>query len=267
MGKFKVGKGLHNLFFDDELHLSKEEEALKNDPNYVKAKGYLEGKEFFDEKFFEYSKSEAEIMEPQMRLFHQCVWAALEDAGLNTKKDNPIGVYGGASSNTYWKLVTKIKSMGDNLKAFSDEQLTNEEFMCTKIAYKLNLKGPAVYVKTACSTSMAAIHIACRGLLTGECKVAAAGGVSLLLPDKKGYFYREGMIFSPDGYCRAFDDNAHGTVGGEGVGVVVLKRLRDAEADGDRIYAVIKGSAMNNDGAERIGYTAPGVNGQATVIK
>ena len=263
----KSGKDCITFFSDDELHLSKEEEALKNDPNYVKAKGYLEGKEFFDEKFFEYSKSEAEIMEPQMRLFHQCVWAALEDAGLNTKKDNPIGVYGGASSNTYWKLVTKIKSMGDNLKAFSDEQLTNEEFMCTKIAYKLNLKGPAVYVKTACSTSMAAIHIACRGLLTGECKVAAAGGVSLLLPDKKGYFYREGMIFSPDGYCRAFDDNAHGTVGGEGVGVVVLKRLRDAEADGDRIYAVIKGSAMNNDGAERIGYTAPGVNGQATVIK
>lgn len=263
----KSGKDCITFFSDDELHLSKEEEALKRDPNYVKAKGYLGGKEFFDEKFFEYSKREAEIMEPQMRLFHQCVWAALEDAGVNSQKDNSIGLYGGASSDTYWKLVTKLKSMGDNLTAFSDEQLTNEEFMCTKIAYKLNLKGPAVYVKTACSTSMAAIHIACRGLLTGECRIAAAGGVSLLLPDKKGYLYREGMIFSPDGYCRAFDDNGHGTVGGEGVGVVVLKRLKDAEADGDRIYAVIKGSAMNNDGAERIGYTAPGVNGQLTVIK
>lgn len=263
----KLGKDCITFFSDDELHLSKEEEALKKDSNYVKAKGYLKEKEFFDAKFFEYSKKEAEIMEPQMRLFHQCVWAALEDAGVNTKKDNPIGIYGGASSNTYWKLVTKLKSMGDNLQAFSDEQLTNEEFMCTKVAYKLNLRGPAAYVKTACSTSLAAIHMACRGLLTGECKVAAAGGVSLLLPDKKGYLYREGMIFSPDGYCRAFDDKAHGTVGGEGVGVVVLKRLKDAEVDGDRIYAVVKGSAMNNDGAERIGYTAPGFNGQSTVIK
>lgn len=263
----KCGKECITFFDDSELHLSKREETLIDDPNYVKAKGFLDGKDLFDEKFFGYSKSEADIMEPQMRLFHECVWLALEDAGVETSKDNPIGLYGGAASDTFWKIAAKLRSMNDNLQTFSDEQLTNEEFMCTKIAYKLNLKGPAVYVKTACSTSMAAIHIACRGLLTGECKVAVAGGVSMLLPDKKGYLYREGMILSPDGHCRAFDDNSHGTVGGEGAGVVVLKRLKDAEADGDRIYAVIKGSAMNNDGADRVGYTAPGIIGQSTVIK
>lgn len=263
----KSGRDCITFFNDDELHLSKSEEPLKEDPHYVKAKGYLDGKDLFDEKFFEYSKSEAKIMEPQMRLFHECVWLALEDAGVEIKKYNPIGLYGGASADTYWKIAMKMNSFGDDLQAFSDEQLTNEEFMCTKIAYKLNLKGPVVYLKTACSTSMAAIHTACRGLLTGECKVAVAGGVSLLLPDKKGYVYREGMIFSPDGYCRAFDDNAHGTVGGEGVGAVVLKRLKEAEAEGDRIYAVIKGSAMNNDGADRVGYTAPSINGQSNVIK
>lgn len=263
----KSGRECITFFDDSELHLSKREEVLRDNPNYVKAKGFLDGKDLFDEKFFGYTRSEAEIMEPQMRLFHECVWLALEDAGVETKKDNPIGLYGGASSDTYWKISTKMRSLDDNLQIFSDEQLTNEEFMCTKIAYKLNLKGPAVYIKTACSTSMAAIHTACRGLLTGECKVAVAGGVSILLPDKKGYLYREGMIFSPDGHCRPFDDNAHGTIGGEGAGAVVLKRLRDAEADGDRIYAVIKGSAMNNDGADRVGYTAPGIIGQSTVIK
>ncbi len=263
----KEGKDCITFFSDDELCLSKDEEILKKNPCYVKAKGYLEGKEYFDEKFFGYTKSDVQVMEPQMRLFHECVWSALEDAGQNVKKESQIGLYGGASADTYWKLVTKLQTMGDNLKSFSDEQLTNEEFMCTKIAFKLNLKGPAVYVKTACSTSAAAIHMACRSLLTGECKVAVAGGVSLLLPDKKGYLYREGMIFSPDGHCKAFDDDAHGTVGGEGAGAVVLKKLRDAQADGDRIYAVIKGSAMNNDGAERMGYTAPGVTGQASVIR
>lgn len=263
----RSGKECITFFNDSELHLSKREEKLIDDPNYVKAKGYLEGKDLFDGKFFGYTQSESEIMEPQMRLFHECVWSALEDAGVDANNDNPIGLYGGASSDTYWKIATKMRSLNDNIQSFSDEQLTNEEFMCTKIAYKLNLKGPAVYVKTACSTSMAAIHIACRGLLTGECKVAVAGGVSMLLPDKKGYLYREGMIFSPDGHCRAFDDDAHGTVGGEGAGAVVLKRLKDAESDGDRIYAVIKGSAMNNDGAERVGYTAPGIIGQSTVIK
>ncbi|MCP4154579.1 MAG: polyketide synthase, partial [bacterium] len=148
-----------------------------------------------------------------------------------------------------------------------EKLLLNSNFFSTLIAYKLNLKGPAVTLQTACSTSLVAVHTACRALLTGECDMALAGGVTLSFPQKKGYLYQEGMILSPDGHCRPFDAKAGGTVAGEGVGIVLLKRLANALDDGDNIHAVIKGSAINNDGNRKVGYTAPSVEGQAACVK
>jgi amino acid adenylation domain-containing protein len=255
-----------SFFSDEELIASCTEAATLKQPNYVKASGVLSDIELFDANFFDISPREAQITDPQHRLFLECAWESLESAGYALQAGNQIiGVYAGVSMNTY--LVNNLYSNSDALEDSYSLLIGNDkDFLPTRVSYKLNLRGPSITVQTACSTSLVAVHLACQSLLNGECDMALAGGVSISLPQKTGYWYQEGMINSPDGHCRAFDANAKGTVGGNGVGVVVLKRLEQALADGDPVHAVIKGSAVNNDGFLKVGYTAPSVEGQTAVI-
>ncbi|MEB2359020.1 SDR family NAD(P)-dependent oxidoreductase [Bacillus pumilus] len=256
-------------FFSKEelLEAGVEKEALDHE-QYVRAKGAVDQHDHFDADFFGYSHREAEVMDPQIRMFHEVAWASLEDAGYNPETyQEPIGLFGAASANLYWQAASMLMRTNHSSEQFAAVQLTDKDFMNTKVSYKLNLKGPSVAVDTACSSSLTAIHMAARALITGECKMALAGGVTITTPHKKGYMYQEGMIMSPDGHCRAFDEQAEGTVGGEGCGVVVLKSLKQALKDKDHIYGVIKGSAYNNDGGRKVGYTAPSIEGQSEVIK
>jgi non-ribosomal peptide synthase protein (TIGR01720 family) len=235
--------------------------------DYVKAGAVLEDPEWFDAAFFGMSPREAQIMDPQQRIFLECAWEALEDAGYDSATyAGRIGVYAGVSLNTY---ALSLYSRVNRDEVTSDIQAliaNDKDFLATRVSYKLGLTGPSIGIQTACSTSLVAIHLACQSLLCGECDIALAGGASVKFPQKVGYLYQEGGILSPDGRCRAFDAKAQGTVGGSGVGVVVLKRLADAIAEGDTIHAVIRGSAINNDGAVKVGFTAPSVSGQADVI-
>jgi len=257
-----------SVFSDQELESSGIDPAMLSDPNYVKAGTILEGVELFDANFFGFSAREAEIMDPQHRLFLECASEAIESAGYNTETyEGAIGVYAGVSASSY--LLSNLYSNRDLLESVSSFliQIGNDkDFLPTRVSYKLNLKGPSINVQTACSTSLVAVHLACQSLLNGECDIALAGGVSIRVPQKAGYLYQQEGILSPDGHCRAFDAKAQGTVGSNGVGIVVLKRLEDALADGDCIHAIIKGSAINNDGFTKVGYTAPSVDGQAAVI-
>ncbi|MDR6749087.1 acyl transferase domain-containing protein [Bacillus pumilus] len=256
-------------FFSKEelLEAGVEKEALDHE-QYVRAKGAVDQHDHFDADFFGYSQREAEVMDPQIRMFHEVAWESLEDAGYNPETyQEPIGLFGAASANLYWQAASMLMRTNHSSEQFAAVQLTDKDFMNTKVSYKLNLKGPSVAVDTACSSSLTAIHMAARALITGECKMALAGGVTITTPHKKGYMYQEGMIMSPDGHCRAFDEQAEGTVGGEGCGVVVLKSLKQALKDKDHIYGVIKGSAYNNDGGRKVGYTAPSIEGQSEVIK
>ncbi|NVO09472.1 MAG: SDR family NAD(P)-dependent oxidoreductase [Bacteroidales bacterium] len=241
---------------------------LINNPNYVRAKGIIDNIEYFDNSFFDYFPKEVEAMDPQMRVFHECLWEAFEDSGhIPDRYPGSIGIFAGATANFQWIFSSLIDRSGDNTEQVAASLFSNRDYLCTRLSYQFNLKGPSVLVDTACSTSLVAIHQACRALLTGECSVAVAGGVTVTTPQKTGYLYQPGMITSSDGHCRPFDKDAKGTVPGEGVGVVVLKPLKKAIADGDNIHAIIKGSALNNDGNEKIGFTAPSVDGQEQVIK
>jgi amino acid adenylation domain-containing protein len=243
--------------------------GLRQDKNYVKtAGGVLENLEYFDASFFDYNPTEALVMNPQMRIFHECAWEALEDAGYDASKYNgAIGIYAGAYSSFYWQGLTQLSGKCDELGVFDSNYLNDSDFMAARIAYKLGLKGPAFTVQTACSTSLVAIHLACQGLLNGECDMALAGGVTITPGNPGGYMFQQGMIFSPDGHCRAFDARARGTTVGNGAGIVLLKTLEDAIADRDHIYALVKGAAINNDGIRKIGYSAPSMEGQAEVIR
>jgi phthiocerol/phenolphthiocerol synthesis type-I polyketide synthase E len=254
-----------SFFSDEELKEAGIDPSLLTDPNYVKASAILDGSDLFDASFFGYSPREAEMMDPQHRLFLECAWKALENAGYDADRyDGPIGVYAGASMNTYLLHSSLLYNLDtDDLATVIGD---DKDFLTTRVSYKMNLKGPSVTVGTGCSTSLVAVHMACQSLLNQECDMVLAGGVSVRVPHKAGYIYRQGGIPSPDGHCRAFDAKAEGTVLGSGVGVVLLKRLSDAIADGDCIYAVIKGSAINNDGSAKVGYTAPSVDGQSKVI-
>ncbi|MEH2448300.1 MAG: aminotransferase class III-fold pyridoxal phosphate-dependent enzyme [Nostoc sp.] len=257
-----------SFFSDQELLSSGIDSAMLSQPQYVKAGSVLEDIELFDASFFDFSAKEAQITDPQHRLFLECAWEALEGAGYDSEiYVGRIGVYAGVSLNTYFlsNLYTQpkiIESVGSYRMSIGN----SPDFLPTYISYKLNLKGPSINVQTACSTSLVAVHLACQSLLNGESDIALAGGVSLQVPHKTGYRYQQGGIMSPDGHCRAFDAKAQGTISGNGVGIVVLKRLEDALADGDCIHAVIKGSAINNDGSLKVGFTAPSVDGQAKVI-
>lgn len=255
-------------FTEEELRSAGVDSALLNDPSYVRANATLEDTELFDASFFGINHREAEIMDPQHRFFLECAWEALENAGYDADSyQGRIGVYAGHGVPTY--LLSNLYSNRRGLWALSGTQTfigNDKDHLSTRVSYKLNLKGPSLSVQTACSTSLVAVHVACQSLLNGECSMALAGGITIWVPHKVGYKYDEGGILSPDGHCRAFDAAAKGTVNGNGVGIVVLKRLEDALADGDTIHAVIKGSAINNDGSQKAGYTAPSIEGQAAVI-
>ncbi|HKG13542.1 MAG TPA: amino acid adenylation domain-containing protein, partial [Pyrinomonadaceae bacterium] len=256
-----------SFFSDEELIAAGVDPAMLSRPDYVKAGVVLEDIEQFDASFFGYSPREAEVMDPQHRIFLECAWEALERAGHDPERDGgSVGVFAGASASTYsYNLLSHpeiVEAVGGLQLAIGNDK----DHLPTHVSYKLNLRGPSVAVQTACSTSLVAVHMACRSLLDGECRTALAGGAAIHGGEKQGYLYQEGGIHSPDGHCRAFDADARGTIGGSGVGVVVLKRLDEALADGDFIHAVIKGSAVNNDGSAKIGYTAPSVEGQAEAI-
>ncbi|HLL83132.1 MAG TPA: polyketide synthase, partial [Longimicrobium sp.] len=233
----------------------------------VAARGVLDDVELFDAAFFGYTRAEAEIMDPQQRLFLECAWAALENAGYDPQAvSGAAGVFAGSGNSSYQTLVRGNAELYGLMGSYRVHLANAGDFLATRVSYKLNLSGPSVAVQTACSTSLVAIHVACQSLLGEECDVALAGGVAIRLPQREGNHYQEGGIHSPDGHCRPFDARAQGTVGGSGVGVVVLKRLADALRDGDPVRALVLGSAVNNDGSRKIGFTAPSVEGQARAI-
>ncbi|AFY44051.1 type I polyketide synthase [Nostoc sp. PCC 7107] len=255
-----------SLFTDDELIAAGIPAALVNDSNYVKVGGILDNIDLFDTAFFDLNPKEAAVTDPQHRLFLECAWSALENAGYDaTKCNSRIGVYAGASLNNYLYFDVKNDQLGSG-ESYQKLIGNDKGFLSTRVSYKLNLTGPSLTVQTACSTSLVATTLAYQSLQNYQCDIALAGGVSIRLPQKAGYFYEPGGPLSPDGHCYAFDAKAQGTTVGNGVGVVVLKRVKDAIADGDCIYAVIKGAAINNDGAMKVGYTAPSVDGQAEAI-
>ena len=251
---------------DEELLSAGVPPNFLNDSNYVKASGILENIDLFDAGFFDFNPKEAQTTDPQHRLFLECAWEALENAGYDSHRcESRIGVYGGASLNDYLSFDLNQDQVGS---AQSYQKLigNDKDFLTTRVSYKLNLTGPSLTVQTACSTSLVGITLACQSLMNYQCDMALAGGVSIRVPHKTGYLYQPGGTLSSDGHCRAFDAQAQGTTVGNGVGVILLKRLEDAIADGDYIYAVIKGWAINNDGSLKVGYTAPSVNGQAEAI-
>jgi acyl transferase domain-containing protein/acyl carrier protein len=256
-----------SFFTDEELLDAGVPPALLDDPNYVRMGGALEGVELFDASFFNYTPREAEIMDPQQRFFLECAWESLENAGYDPETyEGFIGVYAGAGASTYQKNhLSRYTELTSSLAG--QVMLGNEkDFLATNVSYKLGLRGPSINVQTACSTSLVAVSLACQSLLSYQCDMALAGGVCINVPQKIGHIYQEGGINSPDGHCRAFDASAEGSVGGSGVGIVVLKRLAEAIADGDHIHAVVKGVAINNDGSLKVGFTAPGIQGQAEVV-
>ncbi|NMF62565.1 polyketide synthase (plasmid) [Brasilonema octagenarum UFV-E1] len=263
----KNGKELITVFSDLEQQGILANGSGQNN-KIIKVGAILDDVEMFDASFFGFSPKEAETMDPQHRLFLECAWEALENAGYDCQTEEKlVGVYASVSLSTY--LLYNIypnQELMESRGFLQTEIGVDKDYIATRVSYKLNLKGPSVTVQTACSSSLVAVHFACQSLLNGECDMALAAGVSIKVPQNELTLSPDAIV-SPDGHCRAFDAKANGTVGGNGVGVVVLKRLKDAIADNDRIYAVIKGSAINNDGSLKIGYTAPSQDGQARVIR
>ncbi|HYP13431.1 MAG TPA: type I polyketide synthase, partial [Bryobacteraceae bacterium] len=258
-----------SIYTEAELVAEGIPDDLLRNPQYVRAGTLLPDIEMFDASFFGFTPVEAEITDPQHRIFLECAWEAIENAGYEAGTSTPrIGVYAGVAASTY---ILKLYADPDFAAAMGDLQIgiaNYTDHLATRVSYKLNLKGPSFSVQTGCSASLVAVHVACQALLDYECDMALAGGISVGVNagKKSGYLYQEGSIQSPDGHCRAFDAKARGTVAGHGAGIVVLKRLAEATSDGDNILAIIKGSAINNDGALKAGYTAPSVEGQAEVI-
>ncbi|MEO3777936.1 amino acid adenylation domain-containing protein [Micromonospora sp. B11E3] len=238
------------------------------DPRYVRAASVLDGIEEFDAAFFGYHAREAALIDPQQRLFLECSWHALEDAGYAPGAiDGTVGVYAGSALSTYLLNNVLAGRVAGTIGETLELLITNDkDYLPNRVSFKLGLGGPAVAVQTACSSSLVAVHTAVQALLEGECDVALAGASAVRLPQPSGYLWEEGLIFSRDGHCRPFDASATGTVFGSGVGVVMLKRLEDALADGDHVEAVIRGTAVTNDGSAKVGYTAPGVDGQARAV-
>lgn len=255
------------FFSDEELISAGVSEEDFNQPNYIRARGWLDGIEFFDAKYFGYSPLEAKLMDPQHRLFLEGCVAALENAGYDSERyDGAISVFAGVSSSPYVFRLFANEELADSVGTLQALMGFDKDFVPTRASYKLNLKGASFNLQTACSTSLVAVHLGCQTLLNGQSDIVLAGGVSIGVPEKQGYIYTPGGVSSPDGLCRAFDADGKGVPGGNGIGIVVLKRLNDAIKDRDSIYAVIKGSAINNDGNSKIGFTAPSVEGQAACI-
>ncbi len=256
------------FFSDEELNQDFVDPVERNDPNYVKAHASLNDVGMFDATVFGFTPREATLMDPQHRLFLECVKQGLEHAGYVPGQDHRVyGLFGGAGANTY--LVHHLAPNGhlsDSSKSLQTFIHNKNDHFTTRVGYKLNFNGPCMSVQTACSTSLVAVSLACQALLNHQIDVGLGGGCTIMLPENTGYLYQRGGIGSPDGHCRAFDTKAAGTVGGSGAGVVVLKRLGDALSEGDPIHAIIRGTALNNDGNLKAGYTAPSVQRQAEVI-
>lgn len=260
-------------FSVEELEIA-DPASVADNPSYVRARSVLEDVEMFDADFFNIYAREASLMDPQQRLFLEVCWEAIEDAGYDpTRADAAIGVYGGCSVPTY--LLSRLCRQPGFIDRFTEDYQVGSfqeligngsDFFATRVSYKLDLRGPALTVQSACSTSLVAVAHACQSLMTGQCDMALAGGASISFPQKRGTHYLEGGMTSPDGHCRTFDADANGTVFGSGGAAVLLKRVGDAVRDGDNIYAVIRGFGLSNDGLEKVGYTAPSVAGQAKAI-
>jgi phthiocerol/phenolphthiocerol synthesis type-I polyketide synthase E len=244
--------------------------GLVDDPYYVNASASLDQGFCFDAEFFGYSSREASIIDPQHRIFLECSYHALEDAAYDSARyAGLIGIFGGSTMNTYI-LNNVVPRAADVVALLGDLQImvgNDKDYLTTRVSHKLDLRGPSIAVQTACSTSLVAVHMACRALIDDECDIALAGGSSMRMPHAAGYLANPGGTSSADGHCRAFDADASGSVVGSGVGVVVLRRLADAVRDGDQIHAIIRGTAVNNDGRAKASFTAPSINGQARVIE
>lgn len=255
-----------STFTEEELRASGIEEEMISSPNYIPRRGILGNAQYFDANFFDITPRDAEIMDPQHRVFLECSWHAFEDAGyVPATYPGKVGVFGG--TGTAWHL-SKVNSHPEVHKYVSGTSVVtnnDKDYVTTRVSYKLNLKGPSVNVQSACSTATVAVVLGINSLLSGESDLIVAGGVSVDTPERRGYQYMQGGMESADGHCYAFDSRANGTIFSRGAGVVILKRLNDALRDGDHIYAVVKGSAINNDGSLKAGYTAPGVEGQIAV--
>ncbi|SFL93294.1 type I polyketide synthase [Methylorubrum salsuginis] len=277
-GARNLGEFWHNLregiaafrtLSPEDLDAAGESPARYRLPNYVPCTADLPDMEMFDAGFFGLSPKDAAIMDPQHRHFLECAWEAMEHAGLPPERmPGPVGVFAGCGMGSYfYDNVCSHRDLVDQVGLFLLRHTGNDkDFLSTRASFLFDLKGPSVNVQTACSTSLVAVHAACQSLIGRECDAALAGGVTIELPHRRGYLHQEGEILAPDGRCRAFDHRAAGTVFGSGVGVVVLRRLADALADGDPIQAVIKATAVNNDGGGKAGYLAPSVEGQARAI-
>ncbi len=257
-----------SFFSEEELIAGGLDPTLVRDPAYVRAKGVAEGVEMFEPAFFGFTPREAELMDPQHRMLLECAWEALEDAGVDPGRfAGRTAVYVGSGTSSY--LLSNLLPNPEEMRRAGTLQvliLNDRDFAATRLSYKLDLRGPSAVVQTACSTGLMAVHMACQSLLAGEVDLAVAGGVSVSSPVKEGYLYQEGSIASPDGHCRSYDAGAGGSVAGTGAGIVVLKRLADALEAGDPVHAVILGSAANNDGSAKVGFTAPSIEGQAEAI-
>lgn len=264
----KNGVETVSFFTDEELEAAGVGPRIYNAPNYIRARGVMDDIEYFDAAFFGFTPTEALYMDPQKRVFHECAWHALEDAGYDPfTYEYPIGVFSGAKDSSSWYYRTKMLPQDGSVDWMTAGILSSRDYLSMSVSYAFNLRGPCFTFYTACSTSLVAIHLGCQAILSGECTMALAGGVSIGFPQVRGYFYEEGMLYSPDGHTRSFDHRAKGLVGAAGCGVVLIKLLEDALQDRDHIYAVIKGSSINNDGNQKIGFTAPSILGQEALIK
>jgi len=264
-------KGVESIrpLTEEELISSGESPARLHHPNYVRVTAELPDMEMFDAEFFGLSPKEAAIMDPQHRHFLECAWEAMENAARPPETlAGSVGVFAGCGMGSYFYFnVCSHQELVDSVGMFLLRHTGNDkDFLATRASFLFDLRGPSINVQTACSTSLVAVHAACQSLLNRECDMALAGGVTIELPHRRGYVFQEGEILSPDGHCHAFDHRAAGTVFGSGVGVVVLRRLSEALADGDPVHAVIKATAVNNDGANKAGYLAPSVDGQSAAI-
>jgi acyl transferase domain-containing protein len=264
-------EGVESLSFipDAELEASGVDPELIRNPAYVKAAPLLQDMEMFDAGFFGFSPRDASIMDPQQRHFLELCWEALEDSGYTPEGvRGSVGVFASSGANAYlWQNLMSNPDLVREVGFFLLRHTGNDkDFLATRVSYLLNLTGPSVNVQTACSSSLVGIHLAVQSLLNGECDLALAGGVTIKQPQRVGYLFQEGEILSRDGHCRSFDADSLGTVFGSGAGVVVLKRAIEAVEAGDHIYALVRGSAVNNDGARKVGYLAPSVDGQAAAV-
>ncbi len=263
----KAGRDVSKVFTNEELIAAGVSPEIFNDPDYVRRGMPLENADCFDATFFGYHPKEAALMDPQHRIYLQTAYAALQDAGIDPENhEQRIGVFGGIARNTY--LVNNVITHPNYFKSVDDFQLgitLEKDFPATRVAYKLNLKGPAINIQTACSSSGVALHLACQSIRNGDCEVAIVGG-GRIQPPFAGHLHKEGHALSPDGYCRTFDADANGMVRGNGMSFIIIKKLKTAIEDQDQVHGLIRATAINNDGQDKVGFTAPGITGQSTAI-